>query len=338
MTLRIVHVVCSDRFAGTERHVATLAAAQAAAGDAVAVVGGDDRLRDHAPGVVQLPAAGVAGAVRALVRLGRADVLHAHMTDAEVAVALLPGRRRALRVATRHFARPRGSSPLRRGVSRATALRLDGQLAISEFVARNIDGPSTVVHPGVPEVAGASPSRAGRSPVVLLAQRLEAEKATDTGLRAFAASGLAAAGWRLQVAGEGSQRAALGDLARTLGIGAAVDFLGHRGDVAELMRRASALLAPCPVEGLGLTVLEAMATGLPVVASAAGGHLETVGSVPGAALFPRGDHGAAGAQLARLADPAAAEAYGGLLLARQREAFAVDGWRRATDAFYRSLR
>ena len=44
MSLRVVHVVCSDRFAGTERHVGTLAGAQAAAGHSVHVVGGDDAL------------------------------------------------------------------------------------------------------------------------------------------------------------------------------------------------------------------------------------------------------------------------------------------------------
>ena len=59
------------------------------------------------------------------------------------------------------------------------------------------------------------------------------------------------------------------------------------------------LLAPCQIEGLGLTVLEAMAAALPVVAVGAGGHLETVGAVAGAALHPPGDADRAGELLAR---------------------------------------
>ena len=49
------------------------------------------------------------------------------------------------------------------------------------------------------------------------------------------------------------------------------------------------LVAPCPIEAFGLSVVEAMARSLPVVAAAAGAHLETVGSVDGAALFPPTD-------------------------------------------------
>ena len=101
------------------------------------------------------------------------------------------------------------------------------------------------------------------------------EKRTDVAIRAFAASGLADDGWRLKVAGHGSLLVELERLTEELGISARVDFLGPRRDVAELMSRSAILLAPCPIEGLGLVVLEAMAAQLPVVASA-GGHLETL--------------------------------------------------------------
>jgi glycosyltransferase involved in cell wall biosynthesis len=55
-----------------------------------------------------------------------------------------------------------------------------------------------------------------------------------------------------------------------LGISESVHFAGFRDDVPALMGRASMLLATCPVEGLGLTVLEAMAVGLPVVTTDVG--------------------------------------------------------------------
>ena len=47
------------------------------------------------------------------------------------------------------------------------------------------------------------------------------------------------------------------------------------------MRAAGVLLAPRTDEAFGLSVVEAMARGLPVVAAGSGAHLETVGSVPG---------------------------------------------------------
>ncbi len=335
MTLSVVHVVCSDRFAGTERHVATLAEAQAAAGDRVHVVGGEETMSRLALGVGHLPAASVLDALAALRRLPAADVLHAHMTDAEVAVALHPGHRDAARVSTRHFARRRGSGPVRRVATTVTARRLDGQIAVSRYVADHVEDPSTVIHPGVPTVEVVD---APRSPVVLVVQRLEAEKATDVALTAFARSGLAPA-WRMQVAGSGAQAEPLRRLAEDLGIAGDVDFLGARSDVPALMAAASILCAPCPVEGLGLAVIEAMALALPVVASAAGGHLESAGAVDASWLFAPGDAEAAGGALRRLAaDDATRRDYGAALQARQRSDFSVERWQVETDAFYRGLR
>ena len=73
------------------------------------------------------------------------------------------------------------------------------------------------------------------------------------------------------------------------------------------MRAAGVLLAPRTDEAFGLSVVEAMARGLPVVAAGSGAHLETVGSVPGAALFRAGRRRrrrAAAARAGRLAGEA----------------------------------
>ena len=122
------------------------------------------------------------------------------------------------------------------------------------------------------------------------------------------------------------------------GVGGAVDFLGHRDDVEALMRSASVLLAPRPDEGYGLTVLEAMAAGLPVVAAAGGGHLETVGCLPGAALFPSSDVAGAALLLDRLADDADYRCtYGIALQELQRSRFTVSAQSTATEVVYRSV-
>ncbi|MEO7448917.1 MAG: glycosyltransferase, partial [Humibacillus sp.] len=98
------------------------------------------------------------------------------------------------------------------------------------------------------------------------------------------------------------------------------------------------LLAPCRVEGFGLTVLEAMAEALPVIAVAAGGHLETVGSVTGCRLHPPGDSTSAGALLRELArDPVARDDYGSDLQRVQRTHFTPDHQARQTAAVYREV-
>ncbi len=177
---------------------------------------------------------------------------------------------------------------------------------------------------------------ATRRPVVLVLQRLQPEKSTDVALRAFADG--APEGWTLEVVGRGPEMPMLQSLADELGIGARVSFLGFREDVSDLLLTAAALLAPCTVEGFGLSVLEAMAHGLPVVASRAGAHPETVGRAAHARLFDPGDWRGAGALLSELiADPEARALYGAELRGVQRSTFTLGAQAAATDAVYRGV-
>jgi glycosyltransferase involved in cell wall biosynthesis len=339
--VRILHAVRSDAFAGVESHVARLSRAQLAAGDDVLVVGGDPARMAQAAGVGvrTLPATTVTDVLATVRRLGRsADVVHAHMTAAEIASATaLLGVRTPL-VVTRHFARDRGSNPVSALAGAGAARRVDAQIAISHYVADSIDAPSIVIHPGVDSTRSTRLS-ADRDPVVLVAQRLEPEKDTDVALRAFALSGLAGRGWRLEVAGDGAERDRLVALAAELGIAAVTEFLGHRSDVPQLMERAGLLLAPCRIEGLGLTVLEAMAAALPVVAVGAGGHIETVGSVTSPAMHPAGDASRAAELLMGLAvDTARRDAYAIELQRVQRERFTPQHQARETADVYAAVR
>lgn len=338
--MRIVHAVRSDGFAGVESHVARLARAQRELGHDVVVIGGDpSRMPVVAgPGVHTEPASTVLQVFRAARPWAAgAGIVHAHMTAAEVAcAAALLGQRAAL-VVTCHFARERGSNPVSSAAVRHAARRIDAQIAISRHVADKVGGPSVVIHPGV-DPTSCTPSSSERDRVVLLAQRLEPEKEGDLAIRAFAASGLTRQGWRLDIAGAGSEQTRLGRLAAELGITDSVRFLGQRSDVPELMKRAGMLLAPCRIEGLGLSVLEAMAAALPIVAVAAGGHLETVGQADRAALHPPGDAVRAGQLLTRLAaDTRERDAYGARLQSIQRERFTPAHQAEATAAVYRSV-
>lgn len=338
--MRVLHAVRSDAFAGVESHVARLARAQADGGDEVVVVGGDPTRMASAvgPGVRTLPAGTVTQVLAAVRRWApSSDVVHAHMTAAEIACATaLLGVATPL-VVTRHFARDRGSNPVSALAADGASRRVSAQIAISNYVSRAIAGDSVVIHPGVESTRTTRPA-AERERIVLLAQRLEPEKASDLALRAFARAGVADQGWRLEVAGDGSERSRLCALADELGISGSTRFLGHRSDVASLMERASVLLAPCSIEGLGLTVLESMASALPVVAVAAGGHLETVGSVVDAALHPPGDVVRAAELLTRLAsDAGGRDAYGSRLQRAQRTSFTPAHQARATADVYAAV-
>lgn len=301
--MRILHVVHSDAFYGVERYVATLATAQATMSDEVAVIGGSATTMPaqlRASAVRFLPGSSLPELVRGLYRFRGADVIHAHMTDAELAaVSTRPCFSRNSRVvATRHFAQHRGASRIGSLVAPLIAARLDGQIAISRFVADRIEGSSTVILPGVPTTS-ADPG--DRGPFILVAQRMEHEKSTDVALRAFAASGLAAQGWRIRFAGDGALRAELETLAAALGVAASAEFLGRRDDVPQLMATSSILLATAPAEPFGLTVVEAMAAGLPVVAAVAGGHAESLPPEELTYGFDPADVDAAAASLRTLA-------------------------------------
>ena len=230
-----------------------------------------------------LPGATPVEALRSLATLGRRDVCHAHMTLSEAVAAIARPLHRAPIVSTRHFAARRGSRSGARMLAPLLHRSVTREIAVSQFVAGAIERPPhAVVVSGVP----ASPVLwvpSNRS--VLVLQRLEPEKDTPTALRAWQASGLSSDGWSLRIVGYGSCRSELEQWVTDQGI-QGVAFKGWTSDVPGELAHAGVLLAPAPVDSFGaLGVLEAMAAGVPVVACASGGHLETVGRLAGARLF-----------------------------------------------------
>lgn len=333
--LRVVQVVCTGAFAGVERYVTTLAAGLADRGCELVVLGGGPPERMRASlvesGVQWMGAGSVVDALVNLLRRRHVDLIHAHLTAGELAAVVGSAALRAPVVTTRHVAKRRGSSTPARFVGRLLTRQITMEVAISRYVARAVEGVSTVIYPGTPLRADASPADA-REPVVLVAQRLQPEKRTDLAIETWRQSGLAAEGWRLWLAGDGEHLCQLKELAAGLGVTTSCEFLGDRDDVESLQERAAIVLAPRPDEPLGLSVLEAMAAGTPVVAAAGGGHLESVGECPGAVLYPPFDTRLAGRLLRELAfDPGRRTRYGRALQATQRRVFSID--RQVTDTF-----
>lgn len=330
----IVHAVRSDSFSGVERYICDVTTVLHARGYRVAVVGGDPATmtRQLPVNVPHYAAASTAEVAAVLLRQRRA-IVHCHMTAAEAAAAITKPVSRSRIVTTRHFTGRRGSTPAVRLATHALQRAVDRQIAISEFVAGSVEGRSIVLLNGVRDIDDGAPSP-GKT--VLVMQRHQPEKQTDIALRAWAASRLPEEGWRLTVLGRGSRTEDLKSLARQLDIDDSTDFLGFVPDPFHHMRQAGIFLATAPAEPFGLAVAEAMAHGLPVVAAAGGGHLETVGAA--GLLFPPGDSAACAAALHRLAsDGQLRLQLGRQARDRQRALFSLDAHVDRLEAIYASV-
>jgi glycosyltransferase involved in cell wall biosynthesis len=106
--------------------------------------------------------------------------------------------------------------------------------------------------------------------------RLNPEKDYGTLLEAFRRVRSRYPTASLLVAGDGPERARLERLVDSLGLGDSVQFLGHLEDVRPLLAQLDVYVQSSHVEGLSVAVLEALATGLPVVATRVGGNVEAV--------------------------------------------------------------
>jgi len=106
--------------------------------------------------------------------------------------------------------------------------------------------------------------------------RLSPEKGLDVLLRAMPLILRTESGAHLEIAGDGPLRSELERLAAELQIQNRVRFLGEVQDIPTLLARASLFVLPSHSEGISLTLLEAMARGLPIVATKVGGNAEVV--------------------------------------------------------------
>jgi glycosyltransferase involved in cell wall biosynthesis len=229
-----------------------------------------------------------------LFRRWRADVVHTHDNRPLVYGAPAARLARVPRVVhTKHYGRIAHISR-RQAFLEAAAARL-----ADRFVCVSRDSAAGAVAQGVParKVATvwngidlarftyAGPCSGG--PAVLVA-RLSPEKDIPTLLRAAALVTRAEPGFRLEVAGHGPCLPELQRLAGELGLGERVRFLGEVRDVPGLLKRAGLFVLSSVTEGISLTLLEAMARGLPVVATRVGGNPEVVADGDTGVLVPPG--------------------------------------------------
>jgi glycosyltransferase involved in cell wall biosynthesis len=127
------------------------------------------------------------------------------------------------------------------------------------------------------------------------------------------------------IAGEGPEREALELHARQLNVADRVTFLGHRSDVLELLAACDLFVLPSLFEGLPVSVLEAMAAGKPVVATAIGGTDEAMIHQETGLLVPPGDPGALVTAIRTLlSDPGLSQRVGAAGRQRVQQLFSVE--------------
>lgn len=136
-------------------------------------------------------------------------------------------------------------------------------------------------------------------PAILVA-RLSPEKDVETLLRAVSLVVREDPGFRLEIAGDGPCMPALRQTANALGLDEYVRFLGQVRDVPVVLGRAGLFVLSSLSEGISLTLLEAMASGLPVVATRVGGNPEVVADSETGLLVPASNPAALAAALLRL--------------------------------------
>jgi glycosyltransferase involved in cell wall biosynthesis len=138
-------------------------------------------------------------------------------------------------------------------------------------------------------------AREDGTPVVLTVARLDGQKGIHHLLDAVSAVPNAS----FAIAGDGPNRAALEAYAASVGVSDRVRFLGHRQDVPSLLAAADLFVLPSLYEGLPLSVLEAMASGVPVIATGIGGTDEVVRDGETGTLVPPADPAALAAAIVR---------------------------------------
>jgi glycosyltransferase involved in cell wall biosynthesis len=278
-----------------------------------------------------------------LLRSGEYQLVHSHLVHADwyTAVASVGAPGVAL-VSTKHNDDPfRRTYPFRvieRAVANRCAANITISQALRDFTLR-YSPPRTEVAtvlyglraPGEPPKRGSEFDR----PTLLTVARLVPQKGLDILIRAMSPIRRSIPDTRLLIAGGGPERPALERLARQLGVADSVSFLGHRDDVAQLMRRAWILVHPSRWEGFGLVLLEAMREALPVVATRVSAVPEIVVDGATGLLVEPGDSGAlAEAVIRALGDERLRRDAGMRGFERLVERFSAERMARETAAIY----
>jgi glycosyltransferase involved in cell wall biosynthesis len=360
--LRVVELVATGSSGGAQEHVANLVSRIDRSRYDVSVLslsGGAGVRRIEKTGVPVCVLDDISDveaieAVAAHLAAVEADVVHNHMYRAEVvgtqaAIALAAARRhRPLVVGTVHSSRVRSDED--RDLLRRLTPKMDHLIAVSRAIVRKLEdegrvgAPISLIYNGIDLARYAEPDvcctlqseydiPAG-APIVGVVARLEPEKGHPTLLDAWPRVLASMPDAHLLIVGEGSQRKALEAQAHSLGL-ASVTFTGRRDDVPAVTAALDVAVLPSYREAQGLSILEAMALGRPVVASAVGGIPEMIEhGRTGLLVPPRDPDALANALLRMLQDHPYADTLGKAGRDLVEERFCAELMVRAIETIY----
>ena len=297
--------------------------------------------------------------LNALFKKYRPTIVHTHLGGIVYAFVLTMKYRTPVRVHTLHSvaAHEMGMGPSRRVRLLAFRFRVGSfvPVAIAEEVARTFEAlynyPNPILIPNGVSIDAFSPDREVRQRVRRELQvepqtlvfvhvgRFAAVKNHEMLVAAFAQLvGQQPLPTELWLVGDGELREAVQHQVRALGIESRVRFLGVRSDIPDLLRAADVFVFPSRWEGNPLSVMEAMAAGLPVIATAVGGVPELVEEGASGILVPNEDlHGLVAAMQRMAQDPNLRRQMGQAARQRAVERFDIRQTVRAYEALYEEI-
>lgn len=362
--IKVVHLQKIAGISGSEKHVLQLVASlDRAVFDPLAVVLEADaaagqeyarRLHDARVGVATF---GIRSDVDPVLfaqlvrwfRRERPDIVHTHLIHADfhgIAAARLAGV--PVIVSTKHnddrFRRRRAIVALERWLARRVNRTIAISEALRQFILVTTQQPPqsiTTVRYGYdsaldePGDARSTARNDGDRDAILAVGRLVEQKGHDVLIRAFKQVARTVENARLVIVGEGEQRQRLEALIRDLDLGDRVTLEGHSRNVRAFMQNAVVFVHPSRWEGFGLVLLEAMAAGLPIVATRVSAIPEVVEDAVTGLLVPSDDDDAlAKAMIRVLEDRVLAERLGRAGRERLDREFSVTRMARAIERIY----
>ena len=292
-TMKIMQVIPYFCFGGAETMCENLCYAQMALGHDVVVV---SLYNEHTPIVQRMEASGVrilyldkklgmdvsmVPKLLGIMRREKPDVVHTHLDVIKYAVAAakLAGIRTC--VHTVHNVAQKEAEGLSQKINRVYfRLGWSRPVALSPEVQKTIAAVYRLPEENIPVIYnGIDLSRCvpktdyscQNPPILLHIGRFNEQKNHDGLLRAFQSLLKQIPQCKLHLVGDGELKAEMETLACTLGVAQQVVFCGSQSDVHPYLQEADLFLLPSNYEGMPMTIIEAMGTGLPIVATAVGG-------------------------------------------------------------------
>jgi glycosyltransferase involved in cell wall biosynthesis len=271
-------------------------------------------LRSMKPSIVHLHAGGLSPRFVSKAAAGAKVIVHYHSLEEE----------------SRMDKRPATSR---------TSLAADLVIANSEATAKSVSKATPlVIYPGVNVPSQTKRQSADDTIVVGAAARLVPVKGISYLIDALVLLAGHSPPIRLEIAGHGPEQLELEAAAARTGVTDRVKFLGWVDDIAAAMGSWDVVALPSLAEGLGIAALEAMAHGIPVVATNVGGLKEIIVDGETGFLIPAKNPRALADRISELAkDPALREKLGNAARERVADRFSVERESQAIDSAYQSL-